>query len=833
MQSIQNLWYLVKTKEKYLSELREITKDITSDQEFINTLSYFRHKELLRIFSKEFLNVRPLKEILSEYSALPDAMLELCYERALSQMVLSHGEPLHSDGSIATGCIIALGKLGSNELNYYSDIDLMFLYSSSDGKAGGLNLTEFFSSVFQRVVKFISTPSQNGAPFILDLELRPFGKSGPICVSLESAELYYESQARQWERFALLRARHCAGDKGLFERFNALVREPFVFRKSIDYQILDEIRLLKSQLQLISKRRSEHWDVKLGSGGIRELEFALQALVLLLGGKDPFLRESNTFGIIWRLMQKGILSPIEAKELEESYEFLRKVEHRIQLANCTQTHKLVDTALISRSMLITNEEFLERLSNAKSAIERFFSSALPQASQIDGFEGALLFEDFNACADFLSSMGFSLPESICRSLFKHLKELSFKDRESFVPTLKRLLGILSKAPEPNTAFSNFDMFFSNPSGKRILLSDSKVDFLPSLCGVFSTSQYLSLLIAKFPDLVEDVLTLYQDFPSTNELESEFNRLCLRQSIEGALRRFKTLWEIRLSLLYSFKAQSGDAPLRPFLRALSDVADFILSKVMQITGASSELALIALGKLGGRELGLGSDVDIVFLSPEGGEKSQRLAQSVVSWLVKHTSDGYLYQVDLRLRPMGNSGMLAPSVEFVKNYFKSSARAWEFLAWSRARFISGREDLWEELKPYLKRPGLTKEEKSDVLQIRQELITKVKKGDFDIKLLPGGLIDGELATQVLLLERGLSESSTLGAFELLGENLECAKRAYEFLRKVEIAQRLSSGLGSKSKRGQIALSMGLSQEEFDKSLQSARGCLQEFFSSVFGE
>ncbi|MEN3033616.1 MAG: glutamine-synthetase adenylyltransferase [Aquificaceae bacterium] len=833
MKSIQNLWYLVKTKEYYLSELKELTKDVSNDQEFVNILSYYRHRELLRIFSKEFLNVRPLKEILSEYSALPDAMLELCYERALFQMTMSFGEPLHNDGTPATGCIVALGKLGSSELNYYSDIDLMFLYSSSEGKAGKLTLTEFFTGVFQKVVKFMSSPGESGAPFLIDLDLRPFGKSGPLCVCLDSAELYYESQARQWERFALLRARYCAGDRRLFERFNTLIREPFVFRKSLDYQIIDEIRLLKSQLQLLSSKNIGYWDVKLGAGGIRELEFGLQTLVLLLGGKDPFLRESNTFGIIWRLMQKGIISPKEAKELEIAYEFLRKVEHRIQLSNCNQTHKLTDQPSVARSMLLDVEEFSKELSYAKSIVERFFSSALPAVRQIDGFEGALLFEDFDTCVGFLGDMGFSSVENICRGLFRHIRELSSKERENFAGIVKRLLEILSKTPEPDAAFSNFDVFFSNPSGKRILLSESKADFLPGLCSIFSISQYLSLLISKFPDLVEDVLTLYQEFPSPDELLSEFDRLSMRQSLEGALRRFKTLWEVRLSLLYTFRAQNSSAPLRAFVRALSDVADFILRKVMQALEADRELALIALGKLGGRELGLGSDIDIVFLSPEGDEKSQKLAQKVVSWLVKHTADGYLYQVDLRLRPMGSSGVLSPGVDFVKNYFKTTARPWEFLAWSRARFIAGREDIWEEIKPYLRRMGLSKEERLEIVAIRQELSAQVKRGEFDIKLSPGGLIDAELATQALVLERGLNQTSTLDALEILGQEqewLKCAKRAYEFLRKLEIMQKLSGGKSIKKKH--FAMLVGLTPEEFEKALKSARDTLQEVFNRVFG-
>jgi glutamate-ammonia-ligase adenylyltransferase len=251
---IPGLWYVSKRKEDYLRELEELVSLHSEDKKFSEKLAYYRHRELMRLLSKEFLGTAKLEDILREYSELPDALLELAYRRSLSEAIDLYGEPLEEDQKPATACIIGLGKLGSYELNYYSDIDIMFIHSSDKGRAGKLTLNEFFSKVFQKVVSLMTSITPEGKPYEVDLDLRPFGKSGPISMSLRSAELYYESYGRMWERFALLRARYSAGDQELYRDFEREVKEPFVFRKSIDYRVLEEIRLIKAQINAQAKK---------------------------------------------------------------------------------------------------------------------------------------------------------------------------------------------------------------------------------------------------------------------------------------------------------------------------------------------------------------------------------------------------------------------------------------------------------------------------------------------------------------------------------------------------------------------------------------------------
>ncbi len=253
--TIPGLWYVFKDKRDYLRELEELTSQSMSDEDFSKTLAYYRHRELMRILAKEILGTAKYEDLLQEYSNLPDAMLELAYRRAYQEMVERYGEPLEESGNPATACIIALGKLGSYELNYYSDIDIMFIHSSDKGHAGKLTLNEFFQRVFQKVFRLMTQITPEGKPYEVDLDLRPFGKSGPISMSLRSAELYYESYGRTWERFALLRARYCAGDEELYRAFEREVKEPFVFRKSVDYRILEEIQLIKAQIASEAKKR--------------------------------------------------------------------------------------------------------------------------------------------------------------------------------------------------------------------------------------------------------------------------------------------------------------------------------------------------------------------------------------------------------------------------------------------------------------------------------------------------------------------------------------------------------------------------------------------------
>ncbi|MEJ7555138.1 MAG: glutamine-synthetase adenylyltransferase, partial [Aquificaceae bacterium] len=709
--TIPGLWYVFKDKRDYLRELEELTSQSMSDEDFSKTLAYYRHRELMRILAKEILGTAKYEDLLQEYSNLPDAMLELAYRRAYQEMVERYGEPLEESGNPATACIIALGKLGSYELNYYSDIDIMFIHSSDKGHAGKLTLNEFFQRVFQKVFRLMTQITPEGKPYEVDLDLRPFGKSGPISMSLRSAELYYESYGRTWERFALLRARYCAGDEELYRAFEREVKEPFVFRKSVDYRILEEIQLIKAQIASEAKKRLlGKNNIKTGEGGIREVEFTVQSIVLLLGGKSPFLRESNTFRAIWKLNQKGVFSNEEAIFLERAYEFLRRLEHRLQLHSCTQTQSFSenDISRIARHMKMKEQELIAYYEKYTKGVSLIFSQIMPsqEEEELHPIQRALLNGDLEDAKEVLSGYRFRDPVRAFNILQSYISgregiKLSTQEKQAFIKVLPQLLESMSQTPDPDETLSNFDKFFSNPTGRKVILSPAKEDVGKTLCKVFSLSSYLSTLISRYPDLVEDVLTLYQDFPEEESFIEEFEkyRTALNLSSENLYRRFKRVWEIRIALVYLMKREDRYKKLFSFFEKLSDLADFLMKRLWEDLGLE-DILILALGKYGSRELTVGSDLDLVFVCKSAGEEKTRKAQEFIAFLTKHTSEGYLYDVDFRLRPMGSAGEIAPSLSFYKEYFQFNARTWERLAWTRCRYIAGPEDLVEEFETLLR-------------------------------------------------------------------------------------------------------------------------------------
>jgi glutamate-ammonia-ligase adenylyltransferase len=850
---IPGLWYVSKRKEDYLRELEELVSLHSEDKKFSEKLAYYRHRELMRLLSKEFLGTAKLEDILREYSELPDALLELAYRRSLLEAIDLYGEPLEEDQKPATACIIGLGKLGSYELNYYSDIDIMFIHSSDKGRAGKLTLNEFFSKVFQKVVSLMTSITPEGKPYEVDLDLRPFGKSGPISMSLRSAELYYESYGRMWERFALLRARYSAGDQELYRDFEREVKEPFVFRKSIDYRVLEEIRLIKAQINAQAKKGLlNKINVKTGEGGIREVEFMVQAMVLLFGGKFPFLRESNTIRALWKLHQKGVFSMEEVEFLESAYVFLRKLEHRIQMKNCVQNHAFSpqEVPLLAKLMDMDVEEFQRKFQEYTKRISQMFYNMLPaqEEKELDPLMAYLLEGDQESGKELLASLGFKNPTRAFNILLNYVQgslgiSLSSEERRQFYELLPQMVKMMASTPDPDETLNNFDKFFSNPTGRRVILSSSKEDFRTRLCKVFSLSSYLSTLISRNPDLVEDVLTLYQDYPDQNRLEEEFEkyRERLPLSPENLFRRLKTVWEVRNALVYLVKQEDRYTKLEKFFLSLSELADFLMKKLWQF---SDGVCLYALGKYGSQELTIGSDLDLVFVARSPSFEEVKLAQQMIRFITLHTSEGYLYKLDFRLRPMGSKGELLPSIDFYRDYFEKNARTWERIAWTRARFIVGdtalRDEFEEVIENFLFSKPITEREIREIRDMRFTLESNAKKDKelIDIKFGKGGLIDGEFLIQLYTLREKLREPSMIRAYRILAQKHSLLKEAFEiymFLRLVETRHRLSKEHGgsvlNKKDRERVASSINMSFEDFEDKLRESLKRMREIFLEVF--
>ena len=858
-ETIPGLWYVSKEKEDYLNELKGLISDSDTDEEFSRKLAYYRHKELLRVFAKTILKTSKTEDILREYSYLPDAMLEVCYQRAYEEIADKYGRPVSENGREVHGVVIALGKLGSEELNFYSDIDLMFLHSDDRGRAGKKSLNEFFSEVFKKIFKLMTAQTSEGKPYEVDLDLRPFGKTGPISMSLRSAELYYESYGRVWERFALLRARPAAGDTELGDKFMKEVVEPFVY-SSADYKLIEEIKLMKKRIEAESKKKFlKGFNVKTGEGGIREIEFAVQSLIILLGSKNKFLRERNTFRGIWKLNQRGVFSDEEALFLERAYEFMRNLEHKIQMSGCLQTQVLNDQERKKIGKFLgysSEEDFLRELETMRSGVKEIFESLIPERKE-DNFEPiqiALITEDIDFGAHLLKERGFQSPKQSFSLLMGYLYgreglKLSDKEKEKFLHLAPRLIELASLSSDPDETLRNFDKFFSNPTGRKVILSEPKEDFLEGLFRVFSTSSSISSLVGRNPDLVEDVLTLYRDFPDIKRLDEEFKKYkeTLNLSQENLFRRFKKVWEIRIGLVYLMGKKDYEN-LSTLFKTLSLLADFILKKLWELAGLTqTETVLYSLGKLGSRELSFGSDLDIVFATKEKEHREEvtRKVQKLVRFITAHTPEGYLYDVDFRLRPMGSRGELVPSLEFYKRYFTNEARTWERLAWTRARFITGEDGLRREMESLIedflfgKRWG--EAERKEVYDMRMKLQELAKKGKdtLDIKFGAGGIIDGEFLVQYLLIKEKIRETSTIEGFIRLKSKypvLEEAYKSFMFLRLVETHLRLikerASSVLQKEDFQRVAKTLDMEGSELKEELRVKMGKLREIFLEFLG-
>ncbi len=858
-ETIPGLWYLTKEKEDYLRELRNLTEGINSEEEFSEKLAFYRHRELLRVFAKTLLKTARTEDILREYSYLADAMLEVSYERAYRDMVAKYGKPISESGREVHGVIIGLGKLGSEELNFYSDIDLMFLHSDDKGSAGTKTLNEFFSEVFKRVLKLMVTQTREGKPYEVDLDLRPFGKTGPVTMSLRSAELYYESYGRAWERFALLRARPVAGDRKLGERFMSEVVRPFVYA-SADYKLIEEIRLMKRRIEAESRKKFlKGFNVKTGEGGIREVEFTVQSLIILLGTKSRFLRERNTFRGIWKLNQKGVFSDEEALFLERAYEFLRNLEHKVQMRKCIQTQVLApqDEQMIARFLgYSSREEFIRELKSVTEGVKDIFNSLIPERKE-ESFEPiqiALITEDRDYGAHILKELGFSHPEQSFSLMMSYLHgreglKLSDREKERLISMVPNIIRLSLESSDPDETLKNFDKFFSNPTGRKVVLSDSKEDFLQGLFRVFSTSSTLSSLIGKNPDLVEDVLTLYREYPTRDKLEEEFQKYedTLNLSPENLFRRFKKVWEIRIGLVYLMGERNYESLLSLF-KALSLLAEFLLEKLWdKISLTQEEGLLYSLGKLGSRELSFGSDLDLVFASGDLGSRETvtRKIQKLVRFITAHTTEGYLYDVDFRLRPMGTKGELVPTISFYEKYFRTEARTWERLAWTRARFVAGNSNLKDSMEAliedFLFGKPWSEKERNEVYNMRIKLQEIARKGKdtLDIKFGAGGIVDGEFLVQYLLIKEQVRENSMVEGFRKLMRKYTPLRGAYEafmFLRMVETHLRLIKERGSSVLQGRdferVAVSLGMEEEELREELRIRMSNMREVFLEYLG-
>lgn len=784
-------------------------------------LRRFKKREYIRIGLRDLLAKADMQETVEDISNLADVCLQIAYEYADKICREKYGFPYYQDAEgnweESEFTILGMGKLGGGELNFSSDIDLIYIYTSSKGETRAeetgnksfvcISNHEYFTKLAQLITKTIHEITADGNVFRVDLDLRPEGRSGEIVNSLTSCEVYYQSWGRTWERQALIKARVCAGSIPLGEEFFSLL-SPFIYRRSLDFSAIEEIKAMKNKINAsIKNKKIGRGDIKLGFGGIREVEFIVQAYQLLFGGKDKSLRVIPTLKIMRRLRECGYLTEEDHENLKQAYIFLRNLENRVQISFGLQTHVLPDDeaqlAVLARKMRLDGDNptlLVERLMNefdrhtqfvGNMFANLFIEKSRQKTAQIATreIERRSLKEELLSL-EHLSKCGFTDPKRVARFLtllrdgpqFSHPTEKSIQD---FYSVLPGVLELCKKVSMPDSAIDNLVRFLEASGARETYLSlfNSSEKFLELLLILFGSSDLLSNTLIKQPDLVDillDLESIYRYKPP-EKISAEWKRnlkTCKDlASKKIALRRFKHEEELRIGIRYLIK----EADLMGTLADLSTLADLYLQIVTDLAFKElneksphplpHDFAIFGLGKLGGRELNFGSDLDVIFVYDEPVAQTKSLSDAeLVAHYVKvsqliyeltseMTPAGYAYKVDTDLRPEGNQGDLVLSVKGYEEYFKTRARIWERQAMTRVRFVAGNPELGEKfLKTAHEFTYRKKFEYGSLIEIsrlrermEKELARESKKGK-NVKLGFGGLVDIEFTLQILQMMHG---------------------------------------------------------------------------------
>lgn len=816
--------------DKY--QINEQLKEVTDEACLHQTLRLYRHKRMVQIAITDLLSQQPIESSLKTVSQLADALIMQCYKWLYKQLCSKYATPQALvDGEIRqmNMLIIGMGKLGGNELNFSSDIDLIFVYPEK-GEIRYRNKTmehqQFFTKLAQKLISALHQTTVDGQVFRVDMRLRPFGDSGPLVASLAAIEDYYQSQGREWERYAMVKGRVLNEQDPWCHELQQIL-QPFVYRRYIDFGAMESLRKMKQLIRQEVRRRQLHNNIKLGSGGIREIEFILQSMQLTRGGKDKELQEKNVLKLIELINDKtstGKHIPIstDLNRLKVQYLFLRKVEHCLQQFSDEQTQELPDKELDQQRLTVVMgysdyPTFVKDLKRRLAIVSKEFENVIGETAR-DSHETCAELQDF-WLLPLEPEEAFSLVEEffkrsdsqeqyerdIAQLLWDYKTELSTRpigtrgkeSLDSLMPGLMQ--DCLEAAHSKNEVQKN-----NAPHNKTInllhrvmavikavlrrtayleLLLENKAA-RANLIRLCAMSDWVAQQIAKFPLLLDELLNpegLTNPTPVaqySDLLRQQLLRIPeedLEQQME-ALRQFKLSHQLRIAAADLF----GSLPVMKVSDHLTYLAETIIQEV--VTSAwhqmiekygypdcakddDNRFLVVAYGKLGGIELGYSSDLDLVFLhdchsagdtsGPKHIDSRQfyaKLAQRIMHLFNTKTSSGELYDVDLRLRPSGNSGLLVSSIDAFYEYQRDSAWTWEHQALVRSRAVCGNKRLRQKFEK-IRADILCKQRetavlKAEVVEMRKKMrqhLDRSTGGQVDAKQGPGAITDIEFITQ----------------------------------------------------------------------------------------
>ncbi len=878
-------------------------------------LRRFRQRENLRIATRDLARLGALPEIVRELSDLADVCLDAVYRLCRRQLAGRFGEPWHPDAEGAwrpTGfCVLGMGKLGGQELNYSSDVDVLFVYDDEgfafkepprgrEPAGRGLASHAWFQRLAEAFIAEVGRLAPEGMLYRIDLRLRPEGNAGPLARSLGSYENYYWQWGQTWERMMLIKARRVAGDATLAGEFLEMV-QPFRYPRSVGEQVLRDIAGMKQRTENEVVRAGElERNVKLGRGGIREIEFVAQTLQLLHAGRVPFLADPQTLPALQKLVRYKLLPAERAGELGAAYEFLREVEHRLQMDNNLQTHTIpVEAAARERLARLLGCRSLAAFEEACAGHRRRVRDVYVELLEQGPTENAHELPDFNggdtAWRELLARHTFREPDKalrLCRA-FVHgpgFGHVSSRTEECARRLLARLLALCPRrdAPpanaaafpdgdpksrllsDPDRVLARLDTFIAAYGARALLFETwaSNPSLFELLVLLFDRSEFLAETAIRTPDLVDD-LELTGHLLRSKTADHILKELRLGRADADQrlwLRRYHQTELMRIGL----REILGLADFEQNLGELSALATACLQYALEVALRqrrlkTAPLAILGLGKLGGGELNYGSDLDIVFVARDGVRNLpalQRVAVTVMDLLASTTEFGVAFEVDARLRPDGEKGLLVNTLAAHAEYYRHRAWLWEIQAISRARFIAGNatvgaafEQLVTEVADFSRpataaAPGRELGWRAEIAKMRRRIEkerTPAGQDALAIKTGAGGLMDAEFIAQTLCLAHGWHEPNTLHALQraceqgvLPAADADRLIENYRRLRRVEGILRRWSYEGETelpadpAPQYRVAVRCGFANtDDFLKAVARYRANLRAVYQKVFPE
>lgn len=747
-------------------------------------IARFRNIQLMRLYAQEILGLRPCKDIWREWSQVAC----WCIEGALLGVKSLLGDEIQGIRMVVLG----MGKLGGEELNFSSDVDLIYLYEAEAGREPG-SARQAADHWARSLTQVLEGPTDEGPLFRVDLGLRPGGKDGALTITVDAAELYYQSLGSPWERWALVRAHPVAGDTDLGQEFMSKI-EPFVYRSSLDYTSLEDIRQMKARIQQEARWRAvDTIDLKMGQGGIRELEFLVQTLQIIHGGRRPDLRVRGTLSSLEVLAREGIVRTEDAHTLSDAYRFLRQVEHRVQMAQLTQTHHLPanERELTRIASLMGYGDgrgvggMMDDLKEHMGSVQRAFmdlvaepAAVAPVDKRVEEILGRM--DDDSGSLEAIRRAGFREPAAVRASLqrvfsYRFPAARSSRARQILPRILPRMLSRVIQAPSPDQTLFRMERLLEviGPRAGYYALLEERPRALERLMELLSRSAMLSRWLSEHVEALDALVAGHYDEPSrtSSQLRDEANRLLggVEDTEErlGRLRLFRAQEYLRIGVGDLWGVLHPWEVGQELTRVAELYLELTLAEVIRASGLPPApnllpLSIVGLGSFGAQELSYRSDLDLMFLYDEttpwrppdgigGAEFLTRVAQRTLSWMSMPMKEGPGWAVDTRLRPSGTRGPLMVSLGAFREYYRRMGRAWERQMLLRARVCGGDPEVGQRVMGLVDAvllgsgPPDPKDLHEMRMRMERERARQSSREGFHLKLGPGGMTDIEFLVQ----------------------------------------------------------------------------------------